>query len=273
MLKVYNTLTRKKEIFKPLKKGRVGMYVCGPTIYGPSHLGHARTYISFDLIRRYLVYRGYKVKYVVNITDVHDDMIKEARKRKITIAQLADKFLPLYLKDMNTLNVQKADIHPRVSQHIKEIIKMIEILINKGYAYVTYDGSVYYDVSQFKNYGRLSRIKLDKEITGTRVKTDKYEKKAVIDFALWKAAKKGEPYWLSPWGKGRPGWHIECSVMSMKYLGETLDIHGGAKDLIFPHHENEIAQSEAATGKKFVRYWLHAGLLKIEGKKMSFLIY
>lgn len=245
------------------------MYVCGPTIYGPSHLGHARTYIAFDVIRRYLIYRGYKVKYIVNITDVHDSMIKEANKRGITIFELSDIFLPVYLKDMEALNVNQADVHPRVTEHIKEIIKMTKALIDKGYGYLAPDGSVYYDVSKFKNYGRLSRIKIEKAKTGTRVSADCYEKKAPVDFALWKASKPGEPTWDSPWGKGRPGWHIECSVMSMKYLSETVDIHGGAKDLIFPHHENEIAQSEAATGKQFVKYWLHGGLLKINGQKMS----
>jgi len=269
MLKLYNTLTRKKEVFRPISPPKVGMYVCGPTIYGPSHLGHARTYIAFDVIRRYLEYQGFKVKYVVNITDVHDDMIKEAKKRGITIFELADKFLPVYFQDMESLNVKPADACPRVTEYIKEIIKMVKILIDKGYGYVAPDGSVYYDVSQFKNYGRLSRIKLEETKTGTRVETDKYEKKEPADFALWKAHKKGEPFWDSPWGKGRPGWHIECSVMSQKYLRETIDIHGGARDLIFPHHENEIAQSEAATGKRFVKYWLHGGLLKINGQKMA----
>ncbi len=195
MLRLYNTLTRKKEVFKPIKPPKVGMYVCGPTIYGPSHLGHARTYIAFDVIRRYLEYRGFQVKYVVNITDIHDDMIKEAQKRGMTIYQLADKFLPVYFQDMESLNVKKADVHPRVTEHIKEIIKMVRILVNKGYGYLAPDGSVYYDVSQFKNYGQLSGIKIKKAKTGTRVTTDKYEKREPADFALWKASKKGEPSW------------------------------------------------------------------------------
>lgn len=269
MIKVYNTLTRKKEVFKPLKNKKVGMYVCGPTVYGPSHIGHARTYILFDIIRRYLEYRGYKVKLIMNITDIHDDIIKEANKQKVSIKKLADKFTTLFLEDLKSLKIKRAYKYPRVTEHIKDIIKMIDVLIKKGYGYITDDG-IYFDVSKFKNYGRLSGIKLKKEITGTRIQADKYEKEDVSDFALWKFKKDNEPSWKSPWGEGRPGWHIECSVMSQKYLGEQFDIHGGAKDLIFPHHENEIAQSEAATGKKpFVRYWLHSGLLTINGQKMS----
>jgi len=269
MIKVYNTLTRKKEIFKPFKDKKIGMYVCGPTVYGPSHIGHARTYILFDVIRRYLEYRGYKVKLIMNITDVHDDIIKEANKQKTTIKRLADRFTKLFLKDLDSLKIKKAFKYPRVTEHIGDIIKMIDILVKKGYGYITEDG-VYFNVSKFKDYGKLSGIKLKKEITGTRVQTDKYEKEDVSDFALWKFKKDNEPSWKSPWGEGRPGWHIECSVMSQKYLGKQFDIHGGAKDLIFPHHENEIAQSEAATEKKpFVRYWLHLGLLTVNGQKMS----
>jgi cysteinyl-tRNA synthetase len=269
MLKVYNTLTRKKEIFKSLKNKKVGMYVCGPTIYGPSHLGHARTYVAFDLIRKYLEYKGYQVKYVMNITDVHDDMIKKAKELGISITELTKKYLPLFHRDMERLRIKKANLYPQVSQHIPEIIKMINTLIKKGYAYQE-NGSVYYDVSKFKKYGRLSGIKLAQIKTGTRVKTDKYTKKNIADFVLWRGAKPNEPSWSSPWGPGRPGWHIECSVLSQKYLGKQLDIHGGAKDLIFPHHENEIAQSEAATNKRpFVKYWLHSGLLKVNGQKMS----
>lgn len=268
-MKIYNTLTRKKETFKPINDKKVGMYVCGPTIYGPSHLGHARTYLAFDLIRKYLEYKGYQVKYIMNITDVHDDMIKQANKQGITIEQLADKYLPLFYQDMKKLGIKEADEYPRVSQHIDEIIEMIKKLFDKGFAYQK-DSSVYFDLKKFKDYGKLSNIKLEKAKTGTRVETDKYTKENIVDFVLWKAAKENEPKWPSPWGQGRPGWHIECSVMSQKYLGEQFDIHGGARDLIFPHHENEIAQSEATTGKKpYVKYWLHSGLLKINGQKMS----
>jgi len=268
MLLLYNTLTRKKEIFRPYQKDRIGMYVCGPTIYGPSHLGHARTYVAFDVIRRYLELKGYRVKFVMNITDIHDDMIKRAQQEKTTINQLVRKYLPLFHQDMESLKVKKPTVEPRVTQHIPEIIKMIKKLIKNGLAYVN-KGSVYFDVSQFKDYGQLSGIKLKKTKTGTRVETDKYKEEA-IDFVLWKKAKPNEPSWSSPWGRGRPGWHIECSAMSQKYLGPRFDIHGGAKDLIFPHHENEIAQSEGATGQKpFVKYWLHSGLLKVNGQKMS----
>jgi cysteinyl-tRNA synthetase len=269
MLKLYNTLTRKKETFKPLKKGSIGVYLCGPTVYGPAHIGHARTYIAFDIIRRYLEYRKFKVKFVVNLTDVHDDMIKRASEEGTTIFKLADKNIKLFFKDMNALGVKKADSYPRVTEHVKEIIDFVKRLEEKGYAYETSDG-VYFDISKFKGYGKLSRIRMEEQKSGTRVEADKYEKGRARDFALWKKEKPNEPSWPSPWGKGRPGWHIECSVMSSKYLGKQIDVHGGAVDLIFPHHENEIAQSEAATGKKpFVRHWLHSGFLNVEGQKMS----
>jgi cysteinyl-tRNA synthetase len=270
MLKLYNTLFRKKEIFKPLRDKKVGFYLCGPTVYGPGHIGHARTYIAFDVIRRYLEHKGYKVKYVMNITDVHDDIINAAIKEKIDIFTLGNKYTKLFLEEQEKLGIKKANAYPRVTEHIKEIIKFIQELEKKGFAYEK-DDSVYFDVSKFKDYGKLSRIKLEKAKTGTRVQTDKYERKDACDFVLWKKAKPGEPSWMSPWGSaGRPGWHIECSVMSKKHLGEQIDIHGGARDLIFPHHENEIAQSEAITGKiPFVKYWLHAGLLTINGQKMS----
>ncbi len=269
MLKLYNTLTRKLEIFKPIKKGFVGIYSCGPTVYGPGHLGHARSYTNFDLLKRVFLYQGFKVKHVLNITDIHDDMIKKARESNISVNQLANRYIPLFKKDIQELNIIKPTVFPRVTRHIPEIIKMTKILLKKGYAYIEKDNSVYFDISKFKNYGELSGIKLKELKTGTRVETDKYEKEEISDFALWKGAKPGEPYWLSPWGKGRPGWHIECSVMSQKYLGRTIDIHAGAMDLKFPHHENEIAQSEAANNVKFVNYWVHAGLLEVEGKKMS----
>ncbi len=263
----YNSLTRKKERFKPIKDNLVRMYVCGPTVYGPSHLGHAVTYIRFDFIRRFLEFLGYKVKFVMNITDIHDDILKKARELKIPPQKLANKYTQEFFKDLESLKIKKAFKYPRVSEHLKEIIELIKILLKKGFAYETNDG-VYFDISKFKNYGKLSGIKLEKEITGTRVKTDKYEKEEVSDFALWK---KENDEWLfdSPWGKGRPGWHIECSAMSIKYLGIHFDLHGGALDLIFPHHENEIAQSEAAHNKKFVNFYLHSGLLYVNGQKMS----
>ena len=269
MLKVYNTRTRKTETFRPISGKGVGMYVCGPTVYGPGHIGHARTYTAFDIIRRYLQYSGYSVKYVVNITDVHDDMIKEANKQGITIFQLADKNISLFMKDLDELGIKKPDVMPRVTAHIKEIIEMVKELQQKGFAYETDDG-VYFAIRKFKDYGKLAKVKVKKSVTGTRVETDKYEKDNPMDFALWKKSKEGEPSWPSPWGNGRPGWHIECSAMSTKYLGKKFDIHGGAVDLVFPHHENEIAQSEAALGAKpFVKYWLHAGFLNVHGEKMS----
>jgi cysteinyl-tRNA synthetase len=269
MLKLYNTLSGKKEEFAPKNPKRVGMYVCGPTVYGPGHIGHARTYIAFDIIRRYLEYRGFRVKFVMNITDIHDDIIKEANRQNIGFLILANKFADLFLREQRMLGIKRADVYPRVTSHIPEIVKFIQNLVKKGYAYEE-QSSVYFDVSKFKDYGKLSGIRVKKEITGKRIKTDKYEREEAADFSLWKAKKTGEPSWSSPWGKGRPGWHIECSVMSQKYLGKQFDIHGGAKDLIFPHHENEIAQSEAGGSKKpFVKYWLHSGLLTINGQKMS----
>ncbi len=263
----YNSLLKKKDRFKPLKNDMIKMYVCGPTVYGPSHLGHAVTYIRFDFIRRFLEFLGYKVKFVMNITDIHDDILKKSRELKISPQKLADKYTEEFYKDLENLKIKKAFKYPRVSNHLKEIINLIKILIQKGYAYETSDG-VYFDISKFKNYGKLSGIKIEQEISGTRVKTDKYEKEEVSDFALWK---KENDEWLfnSPWGQGRPGWHIECSAMSIKYLGIPFDIHGGALDLIFPHHENEIAQSEAAYGKKFVNFFLNSGLLYVNGQKMS----
>ncbi len=268
MLKIYNSLTKEKEIFKPLKAQKVSFYACGPTVYGPGHIGHARTYIAFDIIKRYLEYKGYKVKFVMNITDVHDDIISAAIKEKIDIFTLGNKYTKLFLEEQEKLGIKKADVYPRVTEHIKEIIKFIQELEKKGFAYER-NGSVYFDVAKFKDYGKLSGIKPKEAKICTRVQTDKYEKKEACDFVLWKKIKSGEPFWESPFGKGRPGWHIECSVMSKKHLGEQIDIHAGAKDLKFPHHENEIAQSEAMIDKPFVKYWLHAGLLTINGQKMS----
>jgi cysteinyl-tRNA synthetase len=257
-----------KQPFNTIEKGKVRMYVCGPTVYGPAHIGHARTYIAFDIIRRYLEYAGYKVKLVINITDVHDDIVKTAREENVSIGELSEKYTKLFFEDIKALAIKEASHYPKVSEEIEDIINMVKVLLDKGYAYETEDG-VYYNVRKFPNYGKLSGIKLDYAKTGTRVKTDKYDKENPADFALWKKEPE-PPHWDSPWGKGRPGWHIECSVMSSKYLGEQIDVHCGAVDLIFPHHENEIAQSEAATGKSpFVRYWLHSGFLTIDGQKMS----
>ncbi|MCX6738335.1 MAG: cysteine--tRNA ligase [Candidatus Parcubacteria bacterium] len=269
MIKVYNSLSKKEEIFKPLKDKKVAFYVCGPTVYGPGHIGHARTYIAFDIIRRYLEYKGYDVRYAMNITDIHDDIITAAQMQKTDIFTLGNKYTKMFLHDQNNLGIKKANFYPRVTENIKEIIKFIQELEEKGFAYEK-DDSVYFDVSKFKDYGKLSGIKIKKAKTGTRVETDKYERKEAIDFVLWKKAKPGEPFWESPWGQGRPGWHIECSVMIKKHLGEQIDIHAGAIDLLFPHHENEIAQTEAIAKKKpFVKYWLHGGLLMINGQKMS----
>jgi len=279
MLKLYNTLSRKIEEFVPIDPPNVGMYTCGPTVYGPGHLGHARSYTNFDLLKRVLLYNDFKVKHILNITDVHDDMIKKADELGITIKDLTNKYMPLFQQDLADLNILPADFYPKVTENIPEIIAMIKTLINKDFAYVEKDG-VYFDVSKFKDYGKLSGRKLEQAKTGTRVESDKYERDNAADFALWKLAlsqveqgEKGGYLWDSPWGKGRPGWHIECSVMAKKYLsGErsrTIDIHAGAMDLKFPHHENEIAQSEAAYGTKFVNYWIHAGLLDVEGQKMS----
>ena len=269
MLKLYNTLTRQKEEFSPLKPPVVTMYTCGPTVYGPGHIGHARSYITFDVLKRVLRQNGFSLKHVLNITDVHDDMIKEANRRETTIFELADKYISEFQQELKDLNIQPADFYPRVTEVIPEIIEMVKALVDKGYAYVTEEGSVYFQVSKFENYGRLSGVRLEEAVTGTRIETDKYDRQSPSDFALWKAQKPGEPFWNSPWGKGRPGWHIECSVMAKKFLGEVIDIHAGAMDLKFPHHENEIAQSEAVSGVPFARFWIHAGLLDVEGQKMS----
>lgn len=271
-MKIYDSLTRKIRDFKPQDPNRVTMYTCGPTVYGPSHLGHARTYTNFDFLKRALEYHGYQVEHVLNLTDVHDSMILEAQKQKISIKELADKYIQHFYLDLKKLNIEPPAQFPRVTEHVPEIIQMIEVLVKKGFAYEK-AGSVYYDVSKFEGYGQLSGRKIAEAKTGTRVAADKYEREEVADFALWKKAEEGEEeveaVWDSPWGKGRPGWHIECSVMSQLHLGDTLDIHGGGMDLKFPHHENEIAQSEAATGKKFAKFWVHSGTLLVEGKKMG----
>ncbi len=266
---LYNTLTRQKETFKPLNPPEVGLYTCGPTVYGPGHIGHARSYVTFDILKRVLQLNSFDVKHILNLTDIHDDMIKEANRRGVSIFELADEYIPQFHQELKDLNVLSASLYPRVTEVIPEIVKMIQTLIDKDYAYVADDGSVYYQVSKFEKYGRLSGVRLEEAVTGTRVETDKYEREVPADFALWKAQKEGEPFWDSPWGRGRPGWHIECSVMAKKFLGETIDIHAGAMDLKFPHHENEIAQSEAANEVPFARFWVHAGLLDVEGQKMS----
>lgn len=273
-LKVYNTLTRKKEEFKPLVSGQISMYVCGPTVYNYIHIGNARSSIAFDTIRRYFEYKGYKVKYVSNFTDVDDKMINEARAEGTTVPKLAEKFINAFLEDTTALNIEPATLHPRATHEIKDIINFVKTLIDKGYAYEV-DGDVYYRARKFKHYGELSDQNIEQLEEGASEHINDEEqnrKEDPIDFALWKAQKEpDEIAWDSPWGKGRPGWHIECSVMSTKYLGDTIDIHGGGQDLEFPHHENEIAQSEAKTGKKFVNYWLHNGFVTVgkDQEKMS----
>lgn len=273
-VRVYNTLTRKKEEFKPLVPGHISMYVCGPTVYNYIHIGNARSAIAFDTIRRYFEYKGYDVKYVSNFTDVDDKMINEARAEKTTVPKLAEKFINAFLADTTALNIEPATLHPRATHEINDIITFVKSLIDNGYAYEV-DGDVYYRAKKFKHYGQLSDQNIEQLEEGASEHindTEQSRKEDPIDFALWKAQKEpDEIAWDSPWGKGRPGWHIECSVMSTKYLGDTIDIHGGGQDLEFPHHENEIAQSEAKTGKKFVNYWLHNGFVTVgkDQKKMS----
>ena len=267
MLQVYNTLSRSKEQFVPREPGKVKMYVCGVTVYDYCHLGHARAYIVFDMIRRYLEYRQFQVTYVQNFTDIDDKIIRRAQEMKIPFAEVTEKFIAEYYKDFDALGIKRADMYPKATEHIGDIIAIIESLITQGKAYVA-QGDVYYDVLTFPEYGKLSGRKPDDNEAGARVAVGDI-KHNPLDFALWKSAKPGEPDWDSPWGKGRPGWHVECSAMSMKHLGETFDIHGGGQDLVFPHHENEIAQSEGATGKPYVKYWLHNGFVNIDNEKMS----
>ncbi|WP_422877827.1 cysteine--tRNA ligase [Lactobacillus crispatus] len=273
-MRVYNTLTRKKEEFKPLVPGHISMYVCGPTVYNYIHIGNARSAIAFDTIRRYFEYKGYDVKYVSNFTDVDDKMINEARAEKTTVPKLAEKFINAFLADTTALNIESATLHPRATHEINDIITFVKSLIDNGYAYEV-DGDVYYRAKKFKHYGQLSDQNIEQLEEGASEHindTEQSRKEDPIDFALWKAQKEPDEIgWDSPWGKGRPGWHIECSVMSTKYLGDTIDIHGGGQDLEFPHHENEIAQSEAKTGKKFVNYWLHNGFVTVgkDQEKMS----
>lgn len=268
MLKIYNTLTRKTEEFQTLEPKRVKMYVCGVTVYNDAHVGHAMSAIVFDIIRRYLIYREYEVKFVMNYTDVDDKIINRAKQLGEEPLKLSQRYIDDYANDLKSLNVLPATANPQVSQAMPLIIKFIEGLIEKGYAYAAQNGDVYFRVTKDADYGRLSNRKLDDMQAGARIEIGE-QKDHPMDFALWKAAKAGEIFWESPWGKGRPGWHIECSAMNLAELGEQIDIHGGGNDLIFPHHENEIAQTESYTGKEFSRYWMHNGMLQLGGEKMS----
>ena len=270
MLSVYNTMTRKKEEFRPLRAGEVSIYCCGVTPYNDPHIGNARPFVTWDVIRRYLARKGYAVRYIQNFTDVDDKIINAANREGVTWKEISDRYIAAYFKAMDALNVRRADVFPRVSETMEDIQRMIEKLITRGYAYVTEAGDVYYRVEAFARYGCLSGRSLDDMEAGARVEVNE-TKENPMDFALWKAAKPGEPSWESPWGQGRPGWHIECSAMSVKYLGEVFDFHGGGNDLIFPHHENEIAQAEPCIDgdEKFARYWLHNGFITIDNEKMS----
>jgi len=279
LLVLFNTLGRKKEEFKPLEDNLVKMYTCGPTVYNYAHIGNFRSYVAQDILKRYLLYKGYKVKHVMNLTDVDDKTIRDSQKEGISLKEFTERYTKAFFEDSKKLNLLPADIYAKATEHIEDMRKLIQTLIDKGYAYKGDDNSIYYDVSKFKEYGKLSGIKISELKAGVRVKQDEYEKEEANDFALWKAwtPEDGDVFWdvnFTINGKeetirGRPGWHIECSAMSMKYLGETIDIHAGGVDLIFPHHENEIAQSEAATGKQFVRYWFHNEWVLVEGKKMA----
>jgi cysteinyl-tRNA synthetase len=266
-IQLYNTLTRKKEVFVPLEEGKVKMYVCGPTVYNYIHIGNARPAIVFDTVRRYFEYRGYDVQYVSNFTDVDDKLIRAAKELGEDVPTIADRFVKAYFEDVTELGCKKADVHPRVMENMGIIIDFIAKLVEKGYAYES-EGDVYFRTRKFKDYGKLSHQSIDDLQVGARIEVGE-KKEDDLDFALWKAAKEGEIYWGSPWGIGRPGWHIECSAMAKKYLGETIDIHAGGQDLTFPHHENEIAQSEALSEKTFARYWMHNGYININNEKMS----
>ncbi|MCM3317664.1 cysteine--tRNA ligase [Rummeliibacillus stabekisii] len=266
-IQIFNTLTREKELFVPLEEGKVKMYVCGPTVYNYIHIGNSRPVIVYDTVRRYLTYRGYDVTYVSNFTDVDDKIIKAANELGEEVPELTERFINAYFEDITALGCQKADAHPRVTEHMDEIIDFIKVLVDKGYAYES-QGDVYYRTRKFEGYGKLSHQSVDDLKVGARIEAGE-KKEDALDFALWKAAKPGEISWESPWGKGRPGWHIECSVMVHNHFGDTIDIHAGGQDLTFPHHENEIAQSEAYTGKTFARYWMHNGYINIDNEKMS----
>lgn len=266
-IRFYNTLTKRIEEFIPLDEGKIKIYMCGPTVYDYFHIGNARSFVMIDIIRRYFIYKGFDVKFVMNLTDIDDKIINKAISEGVTASEIAKKYTDAFFEDIEKLKIKPADVYPRATENINNIIELIQKLADKGIAYQI-NGDVFYDVTKFPDYGKLSGKKLEDLISGARVEINE-QKKNPADFALWKSAKQGEPFWESPWGKGRPGWHIECSVMSMRNLGETFDIHAGGSDLIFPHHENEIAQSEAATGKPFARYWIHFGFLNIDNQKMS----
>lgn len=264
---IYNTMTKKKEELKPIKPGEVNIYACGPTVYNYIHIGNARPICSFDVLRRYLKYRGYKVKYVQNFTDVDDKIIKKANEEGVESLEISEKYIAEYKKDAHGLNVIDADVHPKVTESMDIIIDIVKTLVDKGFAYES-NGDVYFRTSKFEDYGKLSKMPIDDLKAGARINVNE-QKEDALDFAVWKAAKPGEPYWDSPWGKGRPGWHIECSAMSRHHIGNTIDIHCGGQDLIFPHHENEIAQSEAATGCTLANYWVHNGYINVDNQKMS----
>jgi cysteinyl-tRNA synthetase len=266
-LRIYDTFDARKKDFVPVRDGKVGMYMCGMTVQGKPHMGHMLAFVSGDVIRRYLEYKGYEVTYLQNFTDVDDKIIEKAIAEGVDFKVVADRYIRDYFTYADMLNIKRATVYPKATEHIKEMLDLVSTLVAKGFAYES-AGDVYYDISKFAPYGRLSKKRIDELRAGARVEVGD-RKHSPLDFALWKAAKEGEPFWESPWGAGRPGWAIECSVMSMKYLGPTVDIHGGGEDLIFPHHENEIAQSEAATGQKFVNFWAHNGLLNLVGEKMS----
>ena len=266
-MKIFNTMTRSKEEFKPLEEGKVKMYVCGPTVYNYIHVGNARPFIIFDTLRRYLEYRGYEVTYVQNFTDVDDKIIKRGHEENIPPEEVAKKYIEEYFVDADGLGIKRATVHPQVTNNIEEIIEFVKELEDKGYAYAV-NGDVYFDTQKFNGYGKLSGIKQEELEAGSRIEVND-QKRHPMDFVLWKAKKEGEPGWMSPWGEGRPGWHIECSVMSRRYLGDTIDIHAGGQDLKFPHHENEIAQSEARSGKTFSNYWMHNEYININNEKMS----
>ena len=271
-LRLYDTLTRRKRPFEPLEPGKVRMYVCGPTVYSDPHIGNFRSFLVGDIIRRWLEYRGYEVFHVMNITDIDDKTIRDSGREGVSLKEFTERYTRSFLRGLDLLNIKRATVYPRATDHIPEMIEFTRGLLDKGVAYVAGDG-VYYDIDKFPGYGKLSGVDLSEVRTTERMSADEYDKEAAHDFALWKKATAEELergiHYESPWGKGRPGWHVECSVMSRRYLGDTLDIHAGGEDLIFPHHENEIAQSEALTGKRFVRYWMHVGFLKINGRKMS----
>ncbi len=273
MLKLHNTLSRKKESFMPLKDRKVNIYSCGPTVYAPPHIGNYRAYAFVDLLKRYLLYKGYKVKHVMNITDVDDKTIRDSKKEGVSLTEFTRRYEKAFFEDLKVLNIMPADVYPRATEHINEMVELTKCLLKKGVAYKGEDGSTYYAISKFKGYGKLANIDVKKLKTGAsgRVTADEYGKESVQDFALWKAWTKedGNVFWETELDRGRPGWHIECSAMSMKYLGKTFDIHCGGVDLIFPHHQNELAQSEGCTGKKFVNYWLHNEWLLVNGQKMS----